>query len=122
MKTRLLFSLCFILAGCGSESSPPAPSTLQSTRLSDNNAPPNARFEQYRISAFELDPGEFALTGERLFLKVYLSSGSVLYLGQIDKQKPILLPLSLPNNEALVKFDLFSDLEGDKSISRERQL
>ena len=122
MKTRLLFSLCFILAGCGSESSPSAPSTLQSTRLSDNNAPPNARFEQYRISAFELDPGEFALTGERLFLKVYLSSGSVLYLGQIDKQKPILLPLSLPNNEALVKFDLFSDFEGDKSISRERQL
>ncbi|MGR5145386.1 hypothetical protein ACQKP8_02415 [Photobacterium alginatilyticum] len=122
MKKALVATLGIILAGCGSESSPSISGSAESTRLSDNIAPPNARFEQYRISAFELDPSQFALAGNRVFLKVYSSSGNVLFLGQIDKQKPVSLPLSLPNSEGIVKFDLFSDLDGDDSISRERQL
>ncbi|MCG7585394.1 hypothetical protein [Photobacterium sp. OFAV2-7] len=122
MKKALVATLGIILTGCGSESSPSISGLTESTRLSDNNAPPNARFEQYRISAFELDPSQFALAGNRVFLKVYSSSGNVLFLGQINKQKPVSLPLSLPNSERVVKFDLFSDLDGDNSISRERQL
>lgn len=122
MKTKLFFTICFILTGCGGESSSSLPDSPQSTLLADNKAPLNALFQQYRIREFELEPGEFGLAGDRLFLKVYLPSGNVLYLGQINKQGAFQLPLSLPNNEAVVKFDLFSDFEGDKSISREMPL
>jgi len=124
MKYTLFFFLCFILTGCGGGDSGASVSVSesdspQSSLLSDNNAPSNAQFKQFRISHFELQPSEFDIAGENLFLKVYLSSGSVLYLGKIDKHSSFSLPVSLPNNEKTVKFDLFSDYEGDQSISRE---
>ncbi|MCW8328541.1 hypothetical protein MD588_06945 [Photobacterium sp. SDRW27] len=124
MKYTFLIVLCCILTGCGGDSGSsssdlPQGNSPQSSLLSDNKAPSDAQFQQFRVSRFDLQPSDFDLVGESLFLKVYLSTGSVLYLGKIDKHSSFSLPVSLPNNEKTVRFDLFSDFEGDQSISRE---
>lgn len=123
MKASYSIPLCLMLLGCGGGSGDATPdvagSSQQSTLLNDNPVPENAEFKQYRISTFEINPDNFVFAGEKLFLKVYMPSGSVLFLGQISKQSSFFLPLSLPNSEAKVKFDLFSDYEGDESVTGE---
>ncbi|WP_299018007.1 hypothetical protein [uncultured Photobacterium sp.] len=110
-----------ILAGCGGGGGASSSDTgnVSSTLLSENAVPSNARFKQYQNHLFELQPQELGMAGDTVFLKVYLSSGSVLFLGQIDKYSNFALPLSVPVRDKVLKYDLFSDFDGDQTISGE---
>ncbi|MEJ2766361.1 hypothetical protein VV869_20610 [Photobacterium sp. MCCC 1A19761] len=124
MKITRLSLIGVLLVGCGGGGSTAPDSgdvaeSVSSSLLADNTVPADARFQQYQLRTFKLDPREYGLVGEHLYLKVYLSSGSVLYLGTIDPQSVFTLPLSLPNHVQTVRFDLFSDYEGEQGMTRE---
>ncbi|MBC7005539.1 hypothetical protein BIZ37_23560 [Photobacterium sp. BZF1] len=123
MKYSFHFLALLFLAGCGggggdsaSGSQPEQPTT---TLLGDNTVPADARFQQFENYLFEINPSDYNFAGNRLYLKVYLSSGNVLFLGEIDKQSFFAFPISVPLKDKVVKFDLFSDFSGDQAITGE---
>ncbi|AJR06323.1 hypothetical protein C9J03_13530 [Photobacterium gaetbulicola] len=126
MKYCYHLLVLLVLAGCGggddgtsSQSQQEKPTT---TLLGENTVPTDARFQQFETYLFEINPADFEFSGNRLYLKVYLSSGNTLYLGQIDKQALFAFPISVPVKEQVVRYDLFSDFAGDKAVTGESTL
>ncbi|ELR66855.1 hypothetical protein C942_04554 [Photobacterium marinum] len=123
MKHFFLASMLLGVVSCGGggggEDGTTVTGNPSSSLLNDNPAPANARFQQYQNHLFELQPDELNMAGNTLFLKVYLDSGSVLFLGQIDKNSTFSLPVSVPTREKVLKYDLFSDFAGEERVSGE---
>lgn len=123
MKYSYHFLALLFLAGCGGgggdSASEPQPEKPTTTLLGENTVSADARFQQFENYLFEINPSDFNFTGNRLYLKVYLSSGNVLFLGKIDKQTLFAFPISVPLKDKVVRFDLFSDFSGDEAVTGE---
>ena len=123
MKYSYHFLALLFLAGCGGgggdSASEPQSEKPTTTLLGENTVSADARFQQFENYLFEINPSDFNFTGNRLYLKVYLSSGNVLFLGKIDKQTIFAFPISVPLKDKVVRFDLFSDFSGDEAVTGE---
>lgn len=123
MKHCYYLLALLLLVGCGGgeggSASQPQPEKPTTTLLGENTVPADARFQQFENYLFEINPSDFNFSGNRLYLKVYLSSGSILFLGKIDKQTLFAFPISIPLKDKVVRFDLFSDFIGDDAVTGE---
>ena len=126
MKKLICSMFCFLLAACGgggaSNEQPPAPSpvVVKSNKLIDNPVDENATFAQFKQHQVEIDLKALSLTGNNIFIKVYVDAEQTLYLGKLPSQE--VFSIHVPNNVETIKYDIFSDFEHDTQLSGEVSL
>lgn len=114
--------ITFFVVGCGGSDEENATSmneTPINSLLSTQSAPTNSQFSNFKNKQFNIDPRSFNFDGDNVYLKVYDTGGSVLYLGGIKKDAIFSIELTLPNNDSTVVYDLFTDSANDQSVSGE---
>ena len=107
------------LFGCkqGEETGSSSPSSQQNTSsslLSDNKLPVEAVVDNFEMKTINIDPTMLPFGGNRLFLKLSLQSGEVLFLGEIDRFSPFTLQVDLLLDVSSVNYELFSDSPEDE--------
>lgn len=96
--------------------------TPPSTLLSEQQAPTNAEFNQFRSHSVILDLNQYQFDGDTLYLKLYQDDGGILFLGKVSPNQRVSLPLNLPSTQTRVHFDLFSDHPSDQAVKGELAL
>lgn len=126
IKSLLVFTLC-ALSACGggqatssggtSASSPPA-----STALRDNPSPTPQVITSHVTRSVTIDPNAYQFVDSRLFLKLSLDSGEVVFLGEINRLSPSTLPIEVPQSLDVIKFELFTTSPSDQIVFGELSL
>ena len=132
MKRILVMSILSLLTACGGggESEAPQPSQAASTtqaqpqpqsdKLSDNKAPDNAQFSQFKSQNMEIDISGLGFEAKTVFLKIYTLDNKTLFLGKVPNSPSF--EFYLPNDVSKVKYDVFSTLKTDPQITKEYEL
>ncbi len=132
MKRILIMSMLSLLTACGGggESEAPQPSQAasstqaqpqpQSDKLSDNKAPDNAQFSQFKSQNMEIDISGLGFEAKTVFLKIYTLDNKTLFLGKVPNSPSF--EFYLPNDVSKVKYDVFSTLKVDPQITKEYEL
>ncbi|TLX48016.1 hypothetical protein C1E24_04225 [Pseudoalteromonas phenolica] len=132
MKRILIMSMLSLLTACGGggETEAPQPSQAasstqaqpqpQSDKLSDNKAPDNAQFSQFKSQNMEIDISGLGFEAKTVFLKIYTPDNKTLFLGKVPNSPSF--EFYLPNNVSKVKYDVFSTLKTDPQITKEYEL
>jgi hypothetical protein len=125
-------SILSLLTACGGggESEAPQPSQAASTtqaqpqpqsdKLSDNKAPDNAQFSQFKSQNMEIDISGMGFEANTVFLKIYTLDNKTLFLGKVPNSPSF--EFYLPNDVSKVKYDVFSTLKTDPQITKEYEL
>ena len=132
MKRILIMSILSLLTACGGGggSEAPQPSQAASTtqaqpqpqsdKLSDNKAPDNAQFSQFKSQNMEIDISGLGFEANTVFLKIYTLDNKTLFLGKVPNSPSF--EFYLPNDVSKVKYDVFSTLKTDPQITKEYEL
>lgn len=132
MKRILIMSILSLLTACGGggDSEAPQPSQAASTtqaqpqpqsdKLSDNKAPDNAQFSQFKSQNMEIDISGLGFEANTVFLKIYTLDNKTLFLGKVPNSPSF--EFYLPNDVSKVKYDVFSTLKTDPQITKEYEL
>lgn len=132
MNRILIMSMLSLLTACGGggEAEAPQPSEAasstqvqpqpQSDKLSDNKAPDNAQFSQFKSQNMEIDISGLGFEANTVFLKIYTLDNKTLFLGKVPNTPSF--EFYLPNDVSKVKYDVFSTLKTDPQITKEYEL
>jgi len=132
MNRILIMSMLSLLTACGGggEAEAPQPSEAASStqaqsepksdKLSDNKAPDNAQFSQFKSQNMEIDISGLGFEAKTVFLKIYTLDNKTLFLGKVPNSPSF--EFYLPNDVSKVKYDVFSTLKTDPQITKEYEL
>ena len=118
LTLSILVGVYLAIAGC----TPPAEDTTEnltstaSSALIDNPAPENANFDNFVNHTVSIDPRQYALRSDRIFLKLAYENGDLIYLGEISPYKRNDFVINLPVDQTEVSFQLFSTSSSDDII------
>lgn len=95
----------------------------QSKALADNNLTSDQRIQLHHNYTLHIALDDSYLLGDRLFLKVYNTAATTLFLAEIDgSQEAISLTLNLPAGTNTLYYELFGNTQSTALNRREVQL
>lgn len=118
MFRRILYPLLILtlLSGCGGAEDETGATETHSKTLLDSPISAQASFENFDLSIVTIDPSLFPLMGERLFLRLTLSNGALLFLGEISRHQTVEIPINVSIDNNTVHYEVFSDFPEDKTV------
>lgn len=114
----MIVSIMISIYGCGKEEKDESvPSSITSTKLSENSVISGLIFSNFKSTNFILDPSELYFSGDKLFLKINRDNNEVLYLGEINRFRVFSINLQVRLSDTKIHYELFTNDISDNTLT-----